>query len=403
MLKRFAGIAAGTAIALGAFGTFLAVNWDYDNLVKDHPYVAYTNYSEQVRDFDYQRANYDARTEQGDNPVLVFGSSELGPERGTYYPAKFWTSSNYGMNIQACGKAYVTDLWDAVMIGAFAKDGINNNKVVISLSMPWFLSATHYGNEFQGRTFSPSALDAFLNNDELSDDLKDEVLTQLRSHKVMLGSNPLLQSVRSFDTVATAFESSVHLRYRTITQSSDSDSLDYGAYGSYNQKIPSSRFGEPQTPNWDEIQQLAQDEVKKKSTNNDMGVGDKWYENNYQGWLWYTSGWNVDPDNLLDKSEIEEFQLTLRTCKEAGLDVLVVLNPVNGMCWDQCPVKQEYRNAYYDTIRECCAAYDAQVADLSGYEDTKYFFRDSEHPSEYGWSIINQAIYEFYMGDGESE
>ena len=75
MLKRFAGIAAGTAIALGAFGTFLAVNWDYDNLVKDHPYVAYTNYSEQVRDFDYQRANYDARTEQGDNPVLVFGSS----------------------------------------------------------------------------------------------------------------------------------------------------------------------------------------------------------------------------------------------------------------------------------------------------------------------------------------
>ena len=81
----------------------------------------------------------------------------------------------------------------------------------------------------------------------------------------------------------------------------------------------------------------------------------------------------------------------------------MVLNPVNGLCWDQCPVKQEYRNFYYDTIRECCAAYDAQVADLSGYEDTKYFFRDSEHPSEYGWSIINQAIYEFYMGDGESE
>ena len=263
------------------------------------------------------------------------------------------------------------------------------------------MSATHYGNEFQGRTFSPSALDAFLDNGQLSDDLKDEVLTQLRSHRVMFGSNPLLQSVRSFDTVATAFESSVHLRYRTITQSSDSDTLDYGAYGSYNQKIPSSRFGEPQTPDWDEIQQLAQDEVKKKSTNNDMGVGDKWYENNYQGWLNYTSGWNVDPENLLDKSEIEEFQLTLRTCKEAGLDVLVVLNPVNGMCWDQCPVKQEYRNAYYDTIRECCAAYDAQVADLSGYEDTKYFFRDSEHPSEYGWSIINQAIYEFYMDDGE--
>ena len=398
MGKRFIGLFGALAIAIGLFGAFVADNWSYDALVAGHPYVAFTNSTDQIRDFDYQRANYDARVAQGDNPLLIFGSSELGPERGAFYPARFWTNNNYGMDLQTCGKPYVTDLWDAIMVGAFAKDGIQNNKVVLSPSMQWFLGATHYGDVYQRRFFSQNGFDAFMSNPKLSDSLKNEVLERVKAHHINEGQNPLDTLVKFIDYQAECFQSGVNLRYRTLTTESDASSVDYRDYGSHNQAIPEGRFGDAQTPDWPEIQQEALAATQEKS-GNELGVSDKWYKKDYQGWLNYTAKWDRDAYDVLDSTEIEEFDLLLETCKEAGIEALVVISPVNGPAWDQTPYTKEYREQYYDMIREHCEKYGAKTADLSGYEDAKYYFRDDEHPSEYGWSIINEQIYNFYMGD----
>ena len=333
---------------------------------------------------------------QGDNPLLIFGSSELGPERGAFYPARFWTSANYGMDLQACGKPYVTDLWDAIMVGAFAKDGISNNKVVLSPSMQWFLGATHYGDVYQRRFFSQDGFNAYMSNPTLSDELKSEVGERVKSHHVNEGENPLDTLVKFIDYQVETFQSNVSLRYRTLTTRVDTASLDYDGYGSYNQTIPETRFGDEEAPNWEEIQQAALEATQQKSTN-ELGVRDKWYDHDYQGWIRYASSWDPSAYDVLDETEVEEFDLLLETCKESGVEALVVLSPVNGRTWDQSPYTKEYRQQYYDMIREHCARYGVRVADLSGYEDVKYYFRDDEHPSEYGWSIINEQIYDFYM------
>ena len=76
MIKRFIGLFSGFALIAGILGGFLVTIGSYENLASNKPFIVCSSL-EQLRDFNLQRANYDARIEQGDNPVLVLASSEL--------------------------------------------------------------------------------------------------------------------------------------------------------------------------------------------------------------------------------------------------------------------------------------------------------------------------------------
>lgn len=165
MIKRFIGLFSGFALIAGILGGFLVTIGSYENLASNKPFIVCSSL-EQLRDFNLQRANYDARIEQGDNPVLVLASSELNTYLSKSYTASFWTDHNYGMDIMAEGYAHICSLWDAIAVGAFDKREITNNKVVIIPSMQWFMEGTKYSNDVLNETFSKGAYDEFLKNEE---------------------------------------------------------------------------------------------------------------------------------------------------------------------------------------------------------------------------------------------
>ena len=156
MLKRFAALFAAV-LTVGILFCFISNTsfFSWESIVRGKPLVFYSS-TEQLKNIDFQRACYEERVYEGDNPVLVFGSSELSPREGSpFYPAQFWTNRNYGMDIQSEGRAYFTSLWDAVQAGAMSSSiEDDRRKVVIMPSFTWFLDATKYSNDKANQLFA---------------------------------------------------------------------------------------------------------------------------------------------------------------------------------------------------------------------------------------------------------
>lgn len=407
MVKRFIGLFGGFAVAAGIFGGFLAMMWSYDDLVKDKPLVVCSSL-EQLRDFDLQRANYDARINQEDNPILVIGSSELNTYRNRSYTESFWTDHNYGMDIMTVGRGNITDLWDAVAVGAFDKDGIQENKIVLVPAMQWFMQSTSYSKKTLGATYSKSAYDTFLGNNEISEELKMRVSKKLEANQFAFPTiaTPLATKIcsayKTVDAAASSAASSLRLRYTIFTTPIDNDELDTRDAESSrtkNQPVPAARFGTPETPDWNAIQSSALEYAKEQANNNDLYLDNQFYKSRYNKWKKEAQKWKVDENKVFNESEVEDFKLLLQVCRECDIEPLVILNPMSDVIYDETQWTSKYRNMYYDMVQETCAEYNVQVADFSNYSASTYFLRDNCHPSDYGWSLINEQIYRFYTGE----
>ena len=401
MLKRFAALFAA-ALTVGILFCFISNTsfFSWESIVRGKPLVFYSS-TEQLKNIDFQRACYEERVREGDNPVLVFGSSEFSPREGSpFYPAQFWTNHNYGMDIQSEGRAYFTSLWDAVQVGAmssFVED--DRRKVVIIPSLTWFLNATKYGNDKKQISFSQSTLHAFEGNPDIPDSLKAEIRQRLELYGVLdsadEGFSRLDSVVDDFDESASQSISDIRLRWKTLLEPDRVDKRNFKNEGSHSQPLPSTRFGELKTPDWEKIIEDSQGRTISKSSN-EFGFEDSWYKNGFEKWLKSTEKWDVDSSNYFNESEFEEFEWFLQICKNCDIDVSVVITPVNAEAWDLSPIDASVRKAYYERLSTTALEYGAALSDLSAYEDDPYFCRDYHHPSEYGWSIINKAIYDFY-------
>ena len=116
-MRRFAALGAAAALAVFTGGASLAGL--YQTVDRD-PVIGYPSLQE-VTNFDVMARSYDRRREQGDNPRLVFGSSELNPgPAGPAHPASLLEGGDYGVDVMVTGRAFCEDLWQAIEVGAFA-------------------------------------------------------------------------------------------------------------------------------------------------------------------------------------------------------------------------------------------------------------------------------------------
>lgn len=403
MSKRFIGLFGGFALVVGVLGGFLTTAGSYDNLVKDKPLIVCSSL-EQLRDFNLQRANYDARVEQGDNPVLMLASSELNTYIDRSYTARFWTDHNYGMNIMAEGYAHISDLWDAIAVGAFANKGIAGSKVVLVPSMQWFMEGTKYPNDVLNETFSEGAYREFLKNEKISSETKARISEKLDSYecKFPTAATPiataLSTSYKAVDAAVADAASSVRLRCDILNTPANSDELiTLNKKKTVSQAIPSTRFGNLEEPDWAAIQEDALAYTKSRASKNDVFLDEWFYNNAYEKWQKAAEKWTVDDTNIFNKSEVEDFELFLQVCKECDIEPLVMLIPSSDVLYDQSVYTSQYRTMYYDLMRGMCEKYGVKIADFSDYSASSYFLRDNCHPSDYGWSLMNEEIYRFYL------
>lgn len=182
-MRRFAAL--GAAAALAVFTGSASLAGLYQTVDRD-PVIGYPSLQE-VTNFDVMARSYDRRREQGDNPRLVFGSSELNPgPAGPAHPASLLEGGDYGVDVMVTGRAFCEDLWQAIEVGAFAgrmDQDDSSRRVVLIPSMQWFMCYRNAKRDFTA-SFSQGAYDAFMANPVISDELKDQVAQRMAVYGV---------------------------------------------------------------------------------------------------------------------------------------------------------------------------------------------------------------------------
>lgn len=436
-MRRLVAVMCALALVGGMGLSFTRAN-SAAVAAEKQPAVPYPSL-EQVTNFDFMLGSYSGRKAAGENPKLVFGSSELNPEpAGSGHPGNLLSDGRYGMSAMAVGRAFCIDLWQAIEVGAFAQS-LDDKRVVLVPSMQWFMCYRDPQKDFKA-SFSQGAFDAFLANEEISIETKRSVVNRMAEYGVdrkasleamrdegssvlstkdpaefaSLALNALSRPAEMIDETAKRILDGVRLKLMMDSQESGKSEGDGGSSAGAGGSVAtesrvsdasSGGSGESQKtyqdgasePDWNEIFSKSEHEAKSISKN-EFGVYDSWYKKNYGKWVkGANERWGFPKDGPFSPQEFEDFKLVLRVCKESGVRPLVLIQPAKGAVYDQTIYGKEVRARYYDMIREACQEAGVEVADFSGHEYDKYFLRDHSHPSSLGGAYYSKAIYEFFM------
>ena len=336
----------------------------------------------QNRDFGYwisysKDASYEAlKRNITPETALYMGSSEF--HHGLshkYNPANLFRGTD--LNLMCIGGAFNQSLNHAIAVGALGSE-LQNKKVALILSPTWF-----YKNDRQRETkfilrFSEGEYKALMENRELSEETKAKVKLKVETllGKVdtatggigMSGIDDLLRRERDRNKCATSW---LMTKKTAVNDTWNSENIDF------------------QT-----LKEEAEKECRGKCTN-ECNMQDKVFEKNFASKL--TDRKNCNSKKSFEGSEeYDDLQLFLDICREQGLEVLLIMQPLNGKWYDYTGLTSEKRNVVYETVGEIAKQKGVEYADLSGEEYTENFFEDAVHPTSKGWVIINEKAYEFF-------
>ncbi len=393
-MKRLVGVLAALVLVVGASTAYVyAFGIGHGDRA---PYAAYPS-AQQVASFSFMTKQYDARVRRGENPQLVFGSSELNPgPAGPAHPANLLAGGRYDISTMVVGRAGCTDLWQAIEIGAFASHLKGPKRIVLFPSIQWFMSYRRPDQDFPP-VFSQGAYEAFMHNDRISEGLKRRVTARMASYGVDRtgGSLPLAQVANEVDDTLRSFVSDLRLANDYAAAANEDDPLAE----LHADDIAGDRAdaGSGPTPDWNSLFTSAARTARKQAQGNEFGFNDTWYRKKYRKWVdGANRNWKVEDGAYFSQQEFEDFEMALEACREAGVEPLVVLQPVKGEAYDQTVYTKEVRARYYDMMRAACKKAGVQVADFSSHEYDTYFLRDYSHPSDLGSAYYSKAIYTFF-------
>lgn len=389
--KRVAALAVAAALVAGGAGASLA---GLSAEVEREPVLGYPSLSEVV-DFGLLERSYACRRASGSNPALVFGSSELDPAHsGPDHPASLLAGGAHGVDVMVVGRSFCEDLWQAIEVGAFAGRA-RVERVVLIPSMQWFMCYRKPAQDFQA-AFSEDAYGAFMENGRISDDLKARVTRRMADYGVdrREPDSPLEGLAGRIDRAAASIAASLRL---SAEWDPGSASPVYGPDApapAGDPEVPATPGGA--APCWDEVFSRADARARERAAGNDLGIDDAWSGAKLTRWLAGAQRWRVRDGEYFSREELGDFELLLEVCREAGVEPLVLVQPVKGALYDQTVYTREVRAEYYDMVRGACERAGVAVADFSGHEYDTYFLREYSHPSDLGGAYYSKAIYRWF-------
>lgn len=385
--RRLLALGASLAVCAAGLGEAIANN-PLQHAVARNDAAGYPTIDE-VRSFNFMLSSYEDRVAAGDNPKLVFGSSELNPTPlGDSSLSRIFSGGALGMDIMTVGRAQCTDIWQALEVGAFA-DHMVDRRVVIIPSMQWFMCYRDPAGDFSA-VYSSDAYEACMDSSWLSDGLRDRLAARVEAYgqgEAAHGPQALIDAV---DAAAARFQTDFRLGSDIMRETS----AGKDAAGD-DEASSSSMLATGSAPDWDALIADGQKRARAQSTN-DYGVRDDWFANELPAWIRSTKRWRFANREPFSSQELEDLQMTLDVCREARLKPLVIIQPVKGALYDATVYTADVRATYYDMVRSACEDGGVDVADFSDHEYDTYFLRDYLHPSEEGAAWYARAIWEFF-------
>ena len=333
-----------------------------------------------------------------DDTVLMMGSSEFHHGNKTpYHPTNIFRDLN--MNVMCIGAAQNQSLSHAITLGAIAPD-MKNKKVVLIVSPSWFAKKGVDGSGFSAR-FSESMYEAFLKNDQLSDETK-KAITQRTKQLLELspGAQKRAETAEKviLDKNASLEEKVTFASSRWVTE--EKENINIGlmwklAGGKNNSQY---KQGEQSLePDWDKLAQEADQSIEGK-TNNQFHMVDKLFKNKVEP----TMKDQKDADlnrTYGDSPEYGDLRLFLDVCREQNMEVMLIMLPVNGWWYDYTGFPKENRQAFQTEVEKVAQEYGVKTCNFFDQCYTPGFLEDVVHPAGKGWVRINEEAYKFFKQD----
>ena len=369
--------------------TLFLLNETYVNKVDDYYKVKdnsirYSTSYEKYKSRDILTSNITPNT------LVLLGSSELvATINEDYHPNKIFNYNDF--NIMQIGTSYSQNIVQASTLGSI-EGAMTKRKVAIVESVQWFEKDGTHQDAFLNKA-SQEHIFQTLSNEKISKETKEKLIDRIieitKGNKLQ---NDLYKKYKSYfiegkgtfiDKKLLELDNTIYsfkLKQTFYQKHAKSD------YPSLGDKTPDS--------DWEKLTNQFVEEVKKKTDNNDYAVDNNYYNTYLKDR--YTSLKNSNKDlSYLESPEYSDMGLFLTVAKELGIEVEVIIFPVNGKWNDYTGVSREMRKQTYKKIEDVAKKHGATVLNYGNREYDDYFLFDVMHVGVKGWMEVEKELYKF--------
>ena len=361
-----------------------------------HNRVSVSNTAFSTWPLEEKGTSYTGLTENmNEGSMPVFGSSEFQHGRDTdYHPSSIFSDTKF--NPMLIGAGYYQCLSHSITLAAI-EPSMEVRKAALIVSPQWFRRPGVLPQAYTSR-FSENLYARMLCNPALSDSTKEYISE--RTHTLLSELDAkTLEHVDLHEKVLWKQSASGLEKLQESFWNSFLEEKDYFSMASFlissgirkGDGVPANTSA----PDFEGLMTRATAEGDLQNQN-ELFIDEESY-NKLLPYLPSKKGMNADAKTGYQKSpEYDDLRTFLTVCRELDIEPMLILIPVNGYYYDYTEFPKEARQGYYEKVRAVAAEFDAQVADFTDQEYTKYFFEDRVHIGKNGWVMINESLYEFY-------
>lgn len=325
--------------------------------------------------------------------IMMLGSSELSHST-KQHPTYYFNTNRSKNEAITIGRAYTQSLQDAAILGSF-DPSIKDKKVVLLVSMQWFMDRGGVTPHHYQTRFSPTQFYAFLNNPNISSENKIKFAE--RSSKLLADSEDykseaVYAKLYDSDTFLSKTEKVLLKPYfdfrKYIVSLKEKGTLFKKLTNLDAKKAPVK--GEP--IDWRKEEKKAIIDAKKRVGNNELCIDKGYYKHNFGDDLHKLEG-KYKNVNLLESKEFYDYQLTLDVCNDLGIKPVVVLIPSMDKFYNMTGISTEERHEFYDRAGNIAKEHGFKVMDLREKETEKYYLRDVMHLGTKGWVDVCEKLF----------
>ena len=325
------------------------------------------------------------------NTLVLLGSSELTATiNENYHPKKIFNYNDF--NIMQIGTGYSQNIVQASTLGSI-EGAIKNRKVAIVESVQWFAKGGLQKDAFLNKASQEHIYNTMINN-KISKETKEKLINRvIELTGDNKGQNDIYRKYKEyFIENKGSFIDGEMLKIENYIYSFKNKTQFYSNKG----KIDYPLSGQ-NTPNydWDSLTNDFVEKIKKTTNNNEYAVDNKYYNTylakNYSSFRDSNKG-----TSYLESPEYIDYEIFLDVVKELGMEVEVIIFPVNGKWNDYTGVSKEMREQTYRNIEEIAKKYtNVKVLNYGNREYDDYFLFDVMHVGVKGWMQVERELYEF--------
>ena len=325
--------------------------------------------------------------------IMMLGSSELGHST-KQHPTYYFNTNRSKNEVITIGRAYTQNLQDTTILGSFDPK-IKDKKVVLLVSMQWFMDKDGVTPHHYKTRFSPTQFYAFLSNPNISKENKLKLAN--RASKLLVGSEEykseaVYAKLYGSNTLVSKVEKVLLSPYFEFRK----DTVRLKEKGMLYKKLVT--LPDKNTPvakksiNWNKEMDQAIEDAKKRVGKNDLCIDKIYYKKNFGNNLDKVRGKYKDVD-LVNSKEFDDYKLTLDVCKDLDINPVIVLIPAMDKFYNVTGISKDERYEFYDKAGKFAKEHGFKVIDLRSKENEKYYLRDVMHLGTKGWVDVCERLF----------